>query len=125
MQRIITHIILALFLLGFSTGTRLSLHYCGGELISTSINTMAESCCDEAGGCCENKTVQFQVKDDYLIPDQVNTSVTVQLDILFPLPGGGNIGLLKKRERRFCAFPDLSPPPILQIRLALLQTYLC
>lgn len=125
MQRIITHIILTLFLLGFTSGTRLSLHYCGGELISTSINSKAEPCCDQAGGCCENKTVQFESNEGYLVPDQVNTTVTVQLDILFQFPGSENIGLFKKGEGRFYPFPDLSPPPKIQTRLALLQIYLC
>lgn len=125
MQRIITQIILVFFLFGLSSGTRLSLHYCGGELISTSINSEAEPCCDEDGGCCENKTVQFESNENYLIPDQVNTAVTVQLDIFFQFPGSENIGLFKKGEGRFYAFPDPSPPPKIQTRLALLQTYLC
>ena len=74
MLRKITHIVLALFLLVSTTGITISMHYCGGEYVSTSINKEAKSCCDSTGGCCENKTMHFEVEDDYVSPVQIDNS---------------------------------------------------
>lgn len=125
MLRKISHIIFALFLLVSTAGVTLSMHYCGGELVSTSINKEAKSCCDEMGGCCENKTVHFEVEDDYVSPVQVNNVQTVELDILFPILFVLNFDLSIDEEIEQVAFYDSSPPPTIQTRLALLQTYLC
>ncbi|MCW3805717.1 HYC_CC_PP family protein [Plebeiibacterium marinum] len=125
MLRKISHIIFALFLLVSTAGVTLSMHYCGGELVSTSINKEAKSCCDEMGGCCENKTVHFEVEDDYVSPVQVNNVQTLELDILFPILFVLNFDLSIDEEIEQVAFYDSSPPPTIQTRLALLQTYLC
>lgn len=125
MLRKITHIIFALFLLVSTTGVTLSMHYCGGELVSTSINKEAKTCCDGTGGCCENKTVHFEVEDDYVSPVQVINIQTVELDILFPILFVLNFELSIDEEIEQVAFYDSSPPPTIQTRLALLQTYLC
>ncbi|TLX70203.1 hypothetical protein E9993_22510 [Labilibacter sediminis] len=125
MLRKITHIILALFLMVVTTGITLSMHYCGGELVSTSINKEANTCCDGTGGCCENKTLHFEVEDDFVSPIQVKNIETVELDVLFPILFVLNFELSGEEEMATNAFYDTSPPPTIQTRLALLQTYLC
>nr|WP_321453108.1 hypothetical protein [uncultured Carboxylicivirga sp.] len=125
MLRKISHIILVFYLLVSATGVTLSMHYCGGELVSTSINKEAKTCCDGTGGCCENKTVHFEVEDDYVSPVQVINIQTVELDILFPILFVLNFDLSIDEEIEQVAFYDSSPPPTIQTRLALLQTYLC
>ena len=79
MLRKISHIVLALFLLVSTTGITISMHYCGGKYVSTSINEEAKSCCDGTGGCCENKTLHFEVKDDYVNAVQIENSKIVEL----------------------------------------------
>jgi hypothetical protein len=125
MLRRITHIILALFLMVATTGVTFSMHYCGGELISTYINTEAKTCCDGTGGCCENKTLHFEVEDDYVSTVQVKNVETVELDILFPILFVLHFELLDEEDKAIEAFNDADPPPTIQTRLALLQTYLC
>ena len=121
----IAHIVLALLLLVSTTGITFSWHYCGGKYVSTSINTTAKSCCDGEGGCCENKTVHFEVKDDYVSPIVVENHTIVELDILFPILFIFNFELFPIEENASVAFYDSSPPPTIHTRLSLLQTYLC
>lgn len=101
------------------------MHYCGGELESTSINKEANTCCEGNGGCCENKTLHFEVEDDYVSPVQIKNIETVELDILFTVLFVLNIDLSVEEEIATNAFYDSSPPPTIQTRLAFLQTYLC
>lgn len=100
------------------------MHYCGGKYVSTSINKEAKSCCEGTGGCCENKTIHFEVKDKYESPVQVNNLQTVELDLLFPILFILNFELSANEKFASVAYYDSSPPPIIQTRLALLQTYL-
>lgn len=125
MLRKITNIVLALFLLVSTTGITISMHYCGGKYVSSSINKEAKSCCDGSGGCCENKTLHFEVKDDYVTVAQIENSKIVELDILFPILFALNLEFLPLEENYEVTFYDLSPPPKIQKRLSILQTYLC
>jgi hypothetical protein len=125
MLRKITNIVVALFLLVSTTGITISMHYCGGKYVSSSINKEAKPCCDGSGGCCENKTLHFEVKDDYVNVAQIENSKIVELDILFPILFALNLELLPLEEKHELAFYDSSPPPKIQTRLSLLQTYLC
>lgn len=125
MFRRITHIIFALFLMVATTGITLSIHYCGGKIVSASIYKEAKTCCDGKGGCCENKTLHFEVEDDYISPVQINNIEVIQLDILFPILFVLNLELLDEEDKAIVAFYDALPPPTIQTRLAILQTYLC
>ncbi|GAF05260.1 hypothetical protein JCM21142_93987 [Saccharicrinis fermentans DSM 9555 = JCM 21142] len=101
------------------------MHYCGGEYVSTSINKEAKSCCDGTGGCCENKSLHFEVKDDYVNAVQFETTKIVSIDILFPILLAINLELFPEEINVIKEFIDTSPPPKIQTRLSLLQTYLC
>ena len=125
MLRKITHIVLTLFLLVLTTGITISMHYCGGEYVSTSINEEAKSCCDGTDGCCENKSLHFEVEDDYVSSIVVENNTTVELDVLFPILFVLSAELSPEIEVTTKYFNDTSPPPTIQTRLSLLQTYLC
>ena len=100
------------------------MHYCGGKLVSTSINKETKSCCNGMRGCCENKTIHYEVKDDYICPIQVEQVKTVERDILFPTLFVLNFELFCEETKTTIVFHDSSPPPKVQTRLAFLQTYL-
>jgi len=107
-----------------TTGITFSMHYCGGKYVSTSINKEAKSCCDGTGGCCENKTVHLEVKDDYVSPIQIDNTKIVELDVLFPILFALKFELFPELNETFEVYTDTSPPPTIQTRLSLLQTYL-
>ena len=125
MHRKLFHIVLSVFLLVATTGVTFSMHYCGGEYISTSINQEAASCCDGTGGCCENKTVHLEVEDNYVVPFQIDNTQIVELNTLFPILFALHIELFPEVNETFKVFTDTSPPSTIQTRLSLLQTYLC
>jgi len=125
MIRKIIHIALSVFLMVATTGITISIHYCGGEYVYTSINKEAKSCCDGMGGCCENKTIHLEVKDDYVSPFQMDNTKIVELDVLFPILFALNFELLPELNESFEVYTDTSPPPTIQTHLSLLQTYLC
>ncbi len=101
------------------------MHFCGGKYVSTSINKEAKSCCHSSGGCCENKTFHFEVKDDFISPIVVENHTIVELNILFPILFTLSFELQPTEEKASVAFYCSSPPPTIQTRLSLLQTYLC
>ncbi len=125
MFRKITHIVLALFLLVSTTGVTISMHYCGGDYVSTSINKEAKSCCDGSGGCCENKTQHLELEDDYMSALALENNITAELEALFPILFVLSAELLPEIEETHKNFREFSPPPTIQTRLSLLQTYLC
>lgn len=125
MLRKITHIILAFFLTVATTGITLSMHYCGGELVSASINKEAKTCCDGTGGCCDNRTFHFEIRDDYVNRVQFNSAETPELEVLFPVLFVLPLELINEEDRYSYSLCDSSSPPVLPTRLAFLQTYLC
>ena len=124
LQKLI-HIALVLLLLLSTTGVTISMHYCSGDLVSMSVIGEAESCCEDNCGCCENKSIHFKVEDDYVSPIVVQSNISVELEVLFPVLFILSAELLPEVEVTAKSFTDTSPPPTLQKRLSLLQTYLC
>lgn len=127
MLRKTSHIILVLFLLVSTIGPTLSMHYCGGKLISTSLTPIHNLNCqkDCAQSCCANKTIHFEIKDDYVAPVQLKHKPLVISDVLFSVLATNYLFVVND-EKRDWTFPSyiLSSPPI-QTRLALFQTYIC
>jgi len=122
----IINIILACLFLTTTTGFTLSKHYCGGEMISISINFEAEACCDDVdnSSCCRNETEHFQLKEDFVsnvIDFQFQDTNT---DILQPI-------VLAFIYNSF--LPDLdidirpteSPPPEIKTFLSTIQVFRC
>lgn len=125
MLRKLIHIALSVFLLVTTTGVTFSMHYCGGKYVSTSINEEAQSCCEDACGCCENKTVHIELENDYVSPIQISNPSIVALDVLFPILFAFNFEHSSELNDSAVVPTDTSPPPTIQTRLSLLQTYLC
>ncbi len=123
MYRTIAHTVLALFLLVATTGVTISMHYCGGSLVSTSINHEAKSCCED-DGCCENKNLHYELENDYVAPIVFENSNIVELEALFPMLFVMDFHLSPSQAKATFAFIDSYPPPKIQTRLSLLQTYL-
>lgn len=116
---------MALFLMLATTGISFSMHYCGGELVSTSINKEAKSCCDGKGGCCENKSIHIEIEDDYVCPVHIDVSNAEEIELLFPILFVLQAEPIEESIKgNYCSFAS-SPPPPIQTRLSLLQTYLC
>ncbi len=118
------HIVLSVFLMVATTGVTFSMHYCGGNYVSTSINKEAASCCDDED-CCKNETVHIEVEDDYVSPIQIDNTKVVELDVLFPILFALHFELFPEEKETFEVYSDTSPPPTIQTRLSLLQIYLC
>jgi hypothetical protein len=124
MLRNISHIILSFTLLVSTMGLVISKHYCGGELVSVSVNHSDESCCD-MGNCCQNETHTFQVKENFSTPAIASVPVLAELDIL-----GHDLlsieSLLGEPESdNSSAFVEFSPPPkSIQTVLSERQLYL-
>lgn len=125
MLRQISHIALALFLLFSTAGLTFSMHYCGGNLVSTSINKEAKSCCDGSGGCCENKTLHFEINDDFVNTIQYETAKVVEQDVQFPILFAFNAELFPAEVKSPMVFSDSPSPPTIKKRLSLLQSFLC
>ncbi len=81
MLRKFSHIILSFTLLVSTMGLVISKHYCGGDLVSVSVNHHSESCCG-MGGCCKNETHIYQVKEDFSASGIAVVPVLAELDIL-------------------------------------------
>ena len=123
MIKIASHIILSLLLLLSTTELAVSKHYCGGELISTSVFTEADSCCD-SGDCCKNETEVFQLDEDFSVSTALELPETIQLDLLAVSFVVLNLNM---KENSFVDefLITNSPPPLnIQTSLAKRQSYL-
>lgn len=125
MPRKAAHILLSFLLTISTTGISLSMHYCGGEWVSTSINSEAEGCCEGEGGCCENKSFSIQLEEDFTAPVLQKISVIPVIDVLFPM---APVSFLEKSS--IVEIKRVSPassPPLLgtQAHLAWMQSFLC
>ena len=126
MFRKIVHILFSVLLLITTMGYSLSKHYCGSELVDVSINIEAEPCCDDEGtsNCCENETEYIQLKVDFLSQVSFENNQITEIDILFPVVFIFSDSELNNIEIKTLKYAE-SPPPKIQTKLSLLQTYLC
>jgi len=117
------HIILSLLLLITTTGFALSKHYCGGELVSISLFSEAESCCN-LDDCCLNEIETFQLDGDFSIPSTTGIPESVQLELsALTLVLVEKNFQVRENSHEFI-FTDLPPPPKIQTALSKRQTYL-
>ncbi|MCH7657865.1 MAG: hypothetical protein IIB05_06050 [Bacteroidetes bacterium] len=127
MFRKTANIILVLLLLTATIGFSVSKHYCGSRLVEVSINSEEEPCCDdmENSNCCRYETEYFQLIEDLVTPVSFENTRIADFDILFQVvfvyffntPGNIETGVLN--------YAESPPPPSIQAKLSLLQTYLC
>jgi hypothetical protein len=124
MLRKITHITVALMLLITTMGFTVSEHFCGDDLIKTTINAEAESCCGTEDGCCHNETNHYQLEENYVSQMVVFDLLGSGIDILFPIDLSSIQIEPAKRIIFEVVYPEHPPPHKIQAILSFLQTYL-
>ncbi len=118
-----SHIILSLLLLITTIGFAIYKHYCGGNLVSTSIFTEAKSCCD-LDDCCKNESEVFQLNEDFSPTSITELPITVELDLFsFALLILDEEIVSTEQVQEFIV-SNLPPPPKIQTALSQRQTYL-
>lgn len=94
MLRKTIHIILTALLLTATTGFTISKHYCENTLVSYSLYTEAEACCEDISDeCCHDVSEHFQVKQEF-----VTTSFSFEKDTLLTLESVQSIVDFQKPE---------------------------
>ena len=124
MFRKITHIALVLILLTATIGFSVSKHYCGDRLVSVSINSEANSCCD-FGDCCHNETDYFQLNEDYVFTIILNDIQIHDVNLLFPVVFTILQVEPEVKTHLGIVYSESLPPPKIQTVLSLFQAYLC
>lgn len=123
MLRKTLHIILTVLLLTATTGVAVSGHYCGESLVSVSLYTDAEKCCDDiSDDCCKDAFEYFQLDQEFLI-----TVIHFEIDKLTDLESAFvELNLLNRKRSNSleAAFSESKHPITVQDNLASLQTYL-
>ncbi|MEN8118635.1 MAG: hypothetical protein ABFS16_16750 [Bacteroidota bacterium] len=118
-----SHIILSMLLLISTTGLAISKHYCGGELISTSLFVEGGSCCD-SDDCCKNETEIFQLDEDFSVSTSLAIPESVQIDLLAISLVVFNLNIEENSIADDYILIDSPPPPKIQTSLAKRQIYL-
>lgn len=123
MSRKTSHIILSLLLLFATVGLTISKHYCGGNLISTSIFGKNDSCCNK-DKCCQNESIFIQLDEDcslVLVSEMSLSSEFEFLDLIILVINHTNINL---EGTKIFLIADSPPPLKIQTILSQNQTYL-
>ena len=125
MVRKIIHIGLSITLLISTAGISISKHYCCDRLISVSLYSNADPCCDEQTGRCDDETENYRLDDDFTAVEnlqikQIEGYEILNLFVLFSF-------LLEPVSDSYDDYliPELPSPPTQRQALSLLQTYLC
>ena len=123
MIKIASHIILSILLLLSTTGLAISKHFCGGELISTSLFVEVDSCCD-TDDCCKNETDFFQLDEDFSVSSSLESPESVQIDLLAVFQATFNSDVEQNSFIGEFNATVSPPPPNIKTSLAKRQTYL-
>jgi hypothetical protein len=123
MLRNVSHIVLALLLLSATTGMAVSKHFCDDFLISISLYTEAETCCND-GNCCHNESTFYQLDEDFSIPAsaQIPQIIDFKLFAFIVEPSLEIFG--DKIEKPFYTEREPLPPPNIQTVLSLQQAWI-
>jgi hypothetical protein len=66
MYRKVSNIIVSVLLLVSTTGFTALKHYCGEEMISDTIQTVSDDCCNATSECCHEEAETFKIDTEYL-----------------------------------------------------------
>lgn len=110
-----------------TSGVTYHYHFCGGTLMKFSVLHTPKACCEHPENCCKDKAEHFQLQNDYLF-----TAVCVDSEVScveLPLWGwrvetDNDLSPQVQSTEFLPVKPEESPPPLLDLRLALLQQYL-
>ena len=123
MLRKTSHIIFSILLLLTTMGLTISKHYCGGNLVSTSVFVEADSCCNDSD-CCNNETEFFQLDEDFSLVSVSKVPQTAEFDLLYFAILVYNFNVIESEEADDFFEVDLPPPPKIQTTLSQRQSYL-
>lgn len=112
-----------MLLLLSTTGLAISKHYCGGELVSTSLFADVDSCCD-SDDCCKNEKKVFQLNEDFSVSTALELPESVQINLLAVSLVVFNLSIEERSLTDESLFTDSHPPPKVQTSLAKRQTYI-
>lgn len=123
MFKAVGHIFLSLLLLISTTGIAVSRHYCGGEIVSTTVLVEASSCCG-SDSCCKNEIELIQLDVEYSVSSTVVVPSSVKIDLF-----GFSLAIFDLNVEEILLedefiISDLPPPPKIQALLANIQSYL-
>jgi hypothetical protein len=108
-------IILSFLYISLSTSAAISIHYCGGELESISINSYSEGCCcgssEMSRDCCKDESLVLKLDTDQTITS-VQNILPEQIIILSILTN--QFELLKENGIDFVCDNYFVPHPKLQ-----------
>ena len=66
MLKKVSHILLSFLLLITTMGMTVNSHYCGNDLVSISVISESQSCC-ETPNCCHNESMLIKLEEDISI----------------------------------------------------------
>lgn len=120
MLRKVSHIVLVLLLLLTTMGLTISKHYCGGNLISVTVLSEQEPCCDNPG-CCHDESFTVKVEDDFSATSFIYEfqDFAIIVPVVMQLVSE-NID----QDDLMAVSLETPPPPDIQAVLSRLQTYL-
>lgn len=116
------NIILSFLLLAATTGMAVSKHFCGEYLISVSLFSNPDTCCDD-GNCCHNETAFYQVNEDFSAPQITNTPDLQEIAVLGFAILIPNQAPADKHSTTFHN-TNSTPPPTVDEFLSLRQAFL-
>ena len=125
MIRKTAHIALSLLLLISTAGISMTRHYCSDILISVSVYSEAEPCCDGENGCCNNETEIYQIQDDFAAGEYQNIEQIRDFSILYTLSLVQFYFEPVSDSYTDYHIPEPPPPPSQREFLSQIQTYLC
>lgn len=86
MTKKILHITMLVIMMVSTMGFTITKHYCGEDLVDTSVSGHVETCCDmEEGDCCHNEAQTYQLDQDYT-PAVVISHVDYIAFVIFEIP---------------------------------------
>jgi hypothetical protein len=125
MLRKISHIVMALLLMVSTSGVTVAEHFCEGVLVSASILTTPEPCDNMPKGCCEDKRVHYEVKDDFIDAVHITKVKAVTPVIAVPVFYFFYQQPVQLMANSRVEFYNTSPPKDISTRLSFIQSFLC
>ncbi len=116
---------MALLLMVSTSGVTVAEHFCEGVLVSASILTTPEPCDNMPKGCCEDKRVHYEVKDDFIDAVHITKVKAVTPVIAVPVFYFFYQQPVQLMANSRVEFYNTSPPKDISTRLSFIQSFLC
>lgn len=126
------HILVILLLLLGTTGVTITRHYCGVNLVRTSLYSAPHNCCNENCPRCHDERINVRIIDIFeSSQSQINLTEGFKnllerhsLPTLLACSGASNAALLNDAQRNHCIKPYPSSPIFAGHSTAFLQVFL-